>query len=97
MARISGIPPEVVPVGRIPRGFDDAWVAAALATRPGQAYLWWSRAPVAATEREGGEVIVTLRDLRYSRTLLPTTETWTPFTIRFRFDERTGERMAVEW
>ncbi|HET9333580.1 MAG TPA: metal-dependent hydrolase [Gemmatimonadota bacterium] len=95
--RISGIPPAVAPVGRIERGFDDPWVAAAFATRSGQAYLWWSRAPVAVTERESGEAIVTLRDLRYSRTLVPTAETWTPFTIRFRFAERTGDLLAVEW
>jgi hypothetical protein len=94
--RISGIPPETKPMGRIERGFDDPWVAAALATRPGQAYLWWSRAPVAVTERRGGEAIVTLRDLRYSRTLVPTTETWTPFTIRFRYREATGDLVEVE-
>jgi inner membrane protein len=95
--RVSGIPPDARPVGRIARGFDDPWVAAALSTRPGQAYLWWSRAPVAVTERRGGEAIVTLRDLRYSRTLVPTTETWTPFTIRFRYREATGDLVEVEW
>lgn len=97
MYRVSGIPPQATPLGRIERGFDDPWVAAALATRPGQAYLWWSRAPVAATQRASGEAIVTIRDLRYSRTLVPTAETWTPFTIRFRFEERSGELIEVEW
>lgn len=95
--RVTGVPPVATQVGRIPRGFDDPWVAAALATRSGQAYLWWARVPVAETRRADGEVIVTLRDLRYSRTLVPTAETWTPFTIRFRFDERSTDPMEVTW
>ncbi len=95
--RVSGVPPEATAVGRIDRGFDDPWVAAALATRSGQAYLWWARVPVAETRRADGEVIVTFRDLRYSRTLVPTAENWTPFTIRFRFDERSDEPIEVRW
>jgi len=95
--RVRGIPPAATAAGRIARGFDDPWVAEALAARAGQAYLWWARVPVATTEHAGGEVTVTLRDLRYSRTLLPTAETWTPFAIRFRFDARTGRLVEVRW
>jgi len=95
--RLSGVPPASEPGGRVPRGFDDPWVAAALATRAGQAYLWWARVPVATVAREGDEVTVTFRDLRYSRTLVPTVETWTPFDIRFRFDASTRRLSEVIW
>lgn len=95
--RLSGVPPASEFQGRIARGFADPWVAAALATRAGQAYLWWARVPVATVAREGGEVVVTLRDLRYSRTLVPTVETWTPFDIRFRFDAQAGRLNEVTW
>lgn len=95
--RVHGLPPETTPAGRVERGFDDPWVAAALATRSGQAYLWWARVPVATTARAQGEVTVTIRDLRYSRTLVPTVETWTPFAIRFRFEEPTGQLIDVKW
>jgi inner membrane protein len=95
--RIDGIPPEPVTAGRIDRAFDDPWVAAALVTRAGQAYVWWARVPVAEVERTGGQVIVTLRDLRFSRPILAASETWTPFAIRFRFDERSGTLIDVEW
>ena len=95
--RIQGIAREPTPAGRVPRGFGDPWVAAALATRDGQEYLWWARVPVAATSRNGREVTVTLRDLRFSRTLIPTTESWSPFAIRFRYDEPTGRLIDVAW
>lgn len=94
---VRGIPPESVFAGRVDRTFDDPWVAAALASRAGQAYLWWARVPVASVAREGTDVTVTLRDLRYSRTLVPTAESWTPFDIRFRFDARTRKLIEVRW
>ena len=93
----QGVPTRAALETRIERGFDDPWVAAALASRPGQAYLWWARVPVAQRRHVGRNVEVTLRDLRYSRTLLPTAETWTPFSIRFRFDPATGELLDVHW
>ena len=94
---VRGIPPAPALAGRLPRSFDDPWVAAALASRAGQAYLWWARVPVATAAREGDEVVVTVRDLRYSRTLVPTAESWTPFDIRFRFDTRTRRLIEVRW
>jgi hypothetical protein len=94
---VRGIPPGAVSAGRIDRAFDDPWVAAALATRAGQAYVWWARVPVAEVERTGGEVTVTFRDLRFSRAILAASETWTPFAIRFRFEERSGTLIDVEW
>lgn len=97
MYRVRGLPPRVTLTGRVDRSFNDPWVSAALATRSGQAYLWWARVPVAAVGRADGEVTVTLNDLRYTRTILPTAETWTPFAIRFRFDERTGRLIDVAW
>jgi inner membrane protein len=97
MYRVRGLPPRATLTGHVARAFDDPWVMAALATRPGQAYLWWARVPVAAVGREDDEVAVTLTDLRYTRTILPTAETWTPFAIRFRFDERTGRLIDVTW
>ena len=95
--QVRGIPPEPVLAGRVDRTFDDPWVAAALASRAGQAYLWWARVPVASVAREGDDVTVTLRDLRYSRTLVPTAESWAPFDIRFRFDARTRTLIEVRW
>lgn len=95
--RVRGVPPRASPAGRIDRGFGDPWVAAALATHSGQAYLWWTRVPVASIGRADREVTVTIRDLRYNRTILPAVETWTPFAIRFRFDERTGRLIDVAW
>jgi len=97
MYRVRGLPPRVTLTGRVDRSFNDPWVSAALATRSGQAYLWWARVPVATVGRADGEVTVTLNDLRYTRTILPTAETWTPFAIRFRFDERTGRLIDVAW
>jgi len=97
MYKVRGLPPEAGLTGRIDRSFDDPWVRAALATRSGQAYLWWARVPVAAVVRAESEVTVTLNDLRYTRTILPAAETSTPFAIRFRFDERTGRLIDVSW
>jgi inner membrane protein len=94
---VRGIPPVPALAGRIDRSFDDPWVAAALASRSGQAYLWWARVPVAIAAREGDEVTVTLRDLRYSRTLVPTAESRAPFDLRFRFDARTRTLIEVRW
>lgn len=94
---LRGIPPEPVLAGRVDRAFGDPWVAAALASRAGQAYLWWARVPVASVAREGKDVTVTLRDLRYSRTLVPTAESWAPFDIQFLFDARTRRLIEVRW
>ena len=95
--RVRGVPPRAMPAGREVRGFDDPWVARALETREGQAYLWWARVPVADVERGSGMAIVTLRDLRFGRALLPAAERWTPFEIRFRYDERSGRLIDVSW
>jgi inner membrane protein len=95
--RVQGLPPRAALVDRIPRGFDDPWVARAFATREGQAYLWWARVPVADVERSGGVAAVTLRDLRFSRAVVPAAENWTPFAIRFRFEERSGRLIDVSW
>jgi inner membrane protein len=95
--RLRGLPPQATLIRRVDRSFDDRWVSAALSTRAGQAYLWWARVPVAAVARSEGAVTVTMNDLLYTRTLVPTAETWTPFAIRFRFDERTGRLIDVTW
>jgi inner membrane protein len=95
--RVGGLPPEVTLVDRIDRGFDDPWVARALATREGQAYLWWARIPVSAVERADGVVVVALRDLRFGRAFAPAAESWTPFAIAFRFEERSGRLIGVAW
>lgn len=95
--QVRGLPPEPVLAGRVDRAFDDPWVAAALASRGGQAYLWWARVPVASVARGEDDVTVTLRDLRYSRALVPTAESWAPFDIRFRFDARTRTLIEVRW
>ena len=75
----------------------DPWVARALATREGQAYLWWARIPVSGVERADGVVVVTLRDLRFGRTFAPAAESWMPFTIVFRFEESSGRLLDVSW
>jgi inner membrane protein len=95
--RLRGVPARTAALGRLPRGFDDPWVTAAIATRTGQAYVWWARVPVASTERRGDEVTVTLRDLRFGRTRIPTAETWSPFALRFRFEARTGKLIDATW
>jgi inner membrane protein len=94
---LHGLPPEATLIRRVDRSFDDPWVSAAWSTRAGQAYLWWARIPVATVARSEGAVTVTMNDLLYTRTLVPTAETWTPFAIRFRFDERTGRLIDVTW
>jgi hypothetical protein len=95
--RVRGIPPAAALTDRIDRRFDDPWVARALATREGQAYLWWARVPVAAVERADGVANVTLRDLRFGRAYVPAAESWTPFAIRFRFEERSRRLIDVSW
>jgi inner membrane protein len=95
--RVRGLPPKTTPAGRVDRGFDDPWVARALATREGQAYLWWARVPVADVEHADGKAIVTLRDLRFGRGVVPAAESWTPFEIRLRFEERSGRLIDVSW
>ncbi|HET6360652.1 MAG TPA: metal-dependent hydrolase [Gemmatimonadota bacterium] len=95
--RMRGIPPRATRTERIDRRFDDPWVARALATREGQAYLWWARVPVADVARTNGLAVVTLRDLRFARAVVPAAESWTPFAIRFRFDERSGRLIDVTW
>jgi inner membrane protein len=95
--RLRGVPVEAAPAARIDRGLDDPWVARALDTREGQAYLWWARVPVAEVERGEGTASVTLRDLRFGRRLVPAAERWTPFQIRFRYEERTGRLIDVTW
>lgn len=94
---ILGRPGSPEPVGRVERGFDGPWVVRALATPDGQAYLWWARVPVARTRVVGDTVEVALTDLRYRPTLVPAVETWAPFSIRFRFDPRTGSLLDVRW
>lgn len=95
--RVRGVPPRVVRTGLVDRGFDDPWVGRALTTREGQAYLWWARLPVADVARADGTAVVTLRDLRFSRAFVPSAESWSPFAIRFRFEERTGRLLDVSW
>jgi inner membrane protein len=95
--RVRRIPPEAAPMDRIDRRFDDPWVARALATREGQAYLWWARVPVADVERADGVAVVTLRDLRFGPAVIPAAESWTPFAIRLRFEERSGRLIDVSW
>ena len=95
--RAHGIPPRAALTERVARRFDDPWVARALATREGQAYLWWARVPVADFERSGGVAVVTLRDLRFGRAVVPTAESGTRFAIRFRFEERSGRLIDVSW
>lgn len=94
---VSGIPPRVDPPERIVRGFDDPWVRRALATPPGQAYLWWSAVPVARVETGPDSVAITLSDLRFHRTIIPTSETAAPFSLRFAFDPATGTLRDVAW
>lgn len=84
-------------VGRLDRGFEGRWVRRALANPDGQAYLWWARVPMARTRVSDDEVEVALMDLRYRPTIVPTVETWAPFSLRFRFDPRTGELLDVRW
>lgn len=93
--RARGIPSKARLVDRVDRGFDDPWAARALATPEGQAYLWWARVPVADVERRDGIAVVTLRDLRFFRAIVPTAESL--FAIRFRFDEREGRLLDVTW
>ena len=95
--RMRGIPPDAAPADRIDRGFDDPWAARALATREGQAYLWWARVPVAEVARTESLAVVTLRDLRFGRGVAPAAESWTPFALRFRFDRRSGRLIDVTW
>ena len=95
--RLRGIPPGAALTDRIDRRFDDPWVARALATREGQAYLWWARVPVASVDRGDGVAVVTLRDLRFGRAFVPAAESWTPFAIRFRFEELSGRLIDVSW
>lgn len=94
---VSGVPPAPRLVDRVPRGFDDPWARRALATATGQAYLWWARVPVARVERGPGEVVVTLSDLRYRRTVAPAAEAWAPFSLRFVYDAASGALRDVEW
>ncbi|HUP19184.1 MAG TPA: hypothetical protein VM778_04430, partial [Gemmatimonadota bacterium] len=94
---VAGIPPEARLAARFERGLDDPWVARALATRDGQAYLWWARVPAATTRVEPHAVTVRIRDLRYTRTIVPTVETWAPFELRFRFDPATGALLDTRW
>lgn len=98
---VSGILPALGAPERIERGFDDPWVARALATPAGQAYLWWAEVPVASVDSTGdaarGEITVTLADLRYTRTLAPAAEVWTPLALRITFDPETGEVRDVRW
>jgi inner membrane protein len=95
--RVQGIPTLAALANRIDRGFEDPWVDRALATREGQAYVWWARVPVADVQRTDGLVVVTLRDLRFGRSFAPAAESWTPFAIEFRFEERTGGLIDVSW
>lgn len=95
--RARGIPPKVALADRIDRGFDDPWVARALATRAGQAYLWWARVPVSDVQRADGVALVTLRDLRFGRSIPLAAESQGPFAIRFRFEERSGRLIDVSW
>lgn len=95
--RVHGVPPRAALAYRVARGFDDPWVAKALATREGMAYLWWARVPVAGVERSSGVVVVTLRDLRFGRAVVPAAESWTPFALRFRFEERSSRLIDVSW
>lgn len=83
--------------GRIERGFAGPWVRRALATRDGQAYLWWARVPVARTSIGDDAVEVALFDLRYLGPVAPALETWAPFSLRFRFDRGTGALLDVRW
>ncbi len=105
---VRGIPPSTGPPTYVARGFDDPWVARALETPDGQAYLWWAAVPLAVvdTTRATGrntadatsdEVVVRLMDLRYSRTIAPAAEAWAPFSLRFTFDARTGDVREVAW
>ncbi|HUP00869.1 MAG TPA: metal-dependent hydrolase [Gemmatimonadota bacterium] len=103
---LSGIPPATHFTDRFDRGFDDPWVRRALVTPAGQGYLWWARVPFATTVAApagtaagSGDTVVTvaLQDLRFTRTLVPTMETWTPYAVRFRFDPATGELLEIGW
>ena len=95
--RVRGVPPRAALSERIDRGFDDPWVERALATREGQAYLWWARVPVVDVEHAEGRVDVTIRDLRFGRGIAPAAERWSPFAIEFRFEERSGRLIGVSW
>lgn len=95
--RATGVPPVVRLAARVERGFDDPWAARALATRDGQAYLWWARVPAATTSLAPGAVTVRIRDLRYTRTVVPTVETWAPFALTFRFDPASGDLLETTW
>ncbi|CAN5128258.1 MAG: metal-dependent hydrolase [Gemmatimonadetes bacterium] len=99
---VTGIPPAARLVNRLDRGFENRWAARALATRAGQGYLWWARVPVARVGTAPGPSgdparVVVLQDLRYSATVIPTVETWTPFALRFHFDSESGRLRGVEW
>lgn len=94
---IVGGPRADEPVARLERGFEGPWVRRALATRDGQAYLWWARVPVARTRVEDEIVEVVLLDLRYRPTIVPTVETWAPFSLRFRFDRESRALLDVRW
>jgi inner membrane protein len=94
---VTGLPPEGRLEDRIPRGFDDPWARRAFATADGQAYLWWARVPLARVVARDERVVVTLADLRFSRTIVPTTETWGPFSVRFTFDRASGTLREIQW
>jgi len=96
---VSGLPPAARDPAFVARGFGDPWVARALDTRAGQAYLWWAEVPVASVDSTGssGAVTVSLADLRYVRSVVPTAEMWSPFSLRITFDRATGELREVRW
>jgi len=95
--RAAGVPPRLGTPERIERGFDDPWARRALATREGQAYLWWAVVPVARVEAGPDTARVTLSDLRFHRTIVPTAEGQGPFSLRFDFDPRAASLRDVEW
>ncbi len=92
-----GLPPALRFAARLDAGFDDPLVRAVLATRQGQDYLWWAQVPVATVRRTDDTATVTLRDLRYSRSIAPTVESWSPFALHFDVDAATGRVLATRW
>jgi hypothetical protein len=53
--------------------------------------------PVARVEARPDTTRVTLSDLRFHRTIVPTAEGRGPFSLRFDFDPAAGSLRDVDW
>lgn len=92
-----GVPPRPGPPERIASGMGDPWAERAVATRAGQSYLWWAAVPVARVAEGPDTVRVTLSDLRFHRSIVPTAEGAGPFSLHLDFDPRSGRLLGARW